>query len=31
MKRGTGQLEGTLAWPGFPHDFSTAILSGSFR
>jgi uncharacterized protein YhdP len=29
MKRGIGHLEGTLAWPGFPHDFSTAILSGT--
>jgi uncharacterized protein (TIGR02099 family) len=30
VKRGTGKLEGTFAWPGFPHDFSTAVLSGSF-
>ena len=31
LKRGTGQLEGTLAWPGQPHEFSMAILSGSFK
>ena len=31
MKRGTGRLEGTLAWPGYPHEFSTAILSGAFK
>jgi uncharacterized protein YhdP len=31
IKRGTGQLEGALAWPGYPADFATAILSGSFR
>jgi len=30
VKRGTGKLAGTFAWPGFPPDFSTAILSGSF-
>ena len=31
MKRGSGHLEGTLAWPGQPHEFSTSILSGSFK
>jgi uncharacterized protein (TIGR02099 family) len=31
LKRGTGSLEGTIVWPGFPYEFSTAILSGGFR
>ena len=31
LKRGTGNLEGTIVWPGFPYEFSTAILSGGFR
>ncbi len=31
MKRGTGHLEGTLVWPGLPHEFSLARLSGSFK
>ena len=31
IRRGTGQLEGTLAWPGYPSDFSTSILSGGFK
>jgi uncharacterized protein YhdP len=31
MKRGTGHLEGTLAWPGQPHDFTLPSLSGSFK
>jgi uncharacterized protein (TIGR02099 family) len=31
VRRGTGQLEGTLAWPGYPNDFSTSILSGGFK
>jgi uncharacterized protein YhdP len=30
VKRGAGRLEGTLAWAGYPHDFSTSILSGRF-
>ena len=30
LKRGTGELQGSFAWPGFPADFSTSILSGSF-
>ncbi|MDQ3025420.1 MAG: TIGR02099 family protein [Pseudomonadota bacterium] len=31
LKRGTGSLEGTIVWPGFPYDFSPAILSGGFK
>ncbi len=31
MRRGTGKLEGTLVWPGYANDFSTAILSGAFK
>ncbi len=31
LKRGTGSLEGTIVWPGFPYEFSPAILSGAFR
>jgi uncharacterized protein (TIGR02099 family) len=31
IRRGTGRLEGTLAWPGYPNDFNTSILSGSFK
>ena len=31
VTRGTGRLEGKLAWPGHPHDFSTSILSGSLE
>lgn len=31
MKRGSGKLAGTLAWPGLPHEFSTSILSGGFK
>jgi uncharacterized protein (TIGR02099 family) len=31
LKRGNGRLEGTLAWPGYPYEFSTAILSGAFK
>jgi len=31
MRRGAGHLEGTLAWAGFPHDFSTSILSGTLK
>jgi uncharacterized protein (TIGR02099 family) len=30
LKRGNGKLEGRLAWPGYPHEFSTSILSGEF-
>ena len=31
IRGGTGKLEGTLAWPGYPNDFATSILSGSFK
>jgi uncharacterized protein (TIGR02099 family) len=31
LKRGSGALEGTLAWPGLPHDFAVANLAGSFK
>ena len=31
LKRGTGSLEGTIVWPGFPYEFSPAILSGGFK
>ncbi len=31
MRRGSGHLEGTLAWPGQPHEFATSIVSGSFK
>jgi uncharacterized protein YhdP len=31
IRQGTGHLEGTLAWPGYPSDFATAILSGGFK
>jgi uncharacterized protein YhdP len=31
LKRGTGSLEGQLVWPGFPYEFSTSILSGTFK
>lgn len=31
LKRGTGSLNGTFAWPGFPSDFATSILSGHFE
>ena len=31
LKRGTGSLEGTLVWPGFPYEFSPGILSGTFK
>ena len=30
IRRGSGQLEGKLVWPGQPYDFATGILSGSF-
>ena len=29
IRRGAGHLEGTLAWPGQPHEFVAANLSGS--
>jgi len=31
MKRGTGELEGQLVWPGYPYDFSLASLAGTFK
>ena len=31
LKRGNGKLEGQLAWPGYPHEFATSILSGELR
>ena len=31
MKRGSGTLEGTLAWPGLPHEFAVSNLAGSFK
>jgi uncharacterized protein (TIGR02099 family) len=31
LKRGSGSLEGTLAWPGYPNEFGLAILSGTLR
>jgi uncharacterized protein (TIGR02099 family) len=31
VRRGTGHLEGTLVWPGLPHEFALSRLSGSFR
>lgn len=31
VTRGEAKLEGNLVWPGFPYEFTPAILSGSFR
>ena len=31
LKRGNGQLEGTLVWPGLPHEFSLGRLAGSLK
>jgi uncharacterized protein (TIGR02099 family) len=31
VRRGTGQLEGTLAWPGSPTDFTFKRLSGEYK
>jgi uncharacterized protein YhdP len=31
LKRGTGELQGTLAWPGYPSDFALASLAGDFK
>ncbi|HET7730299.1 MAG TPA: AsmA-like C-terminal region-containing protein, partial [Usitatibacter sp.] len=31
LKRGSGHVEGTLAWPGAPAEFALASLSGSFK
>jgi uncharacterized protein (TIGR02099 family) len=31
LKRGRGSLEGTLVWPGYPHEFAVAGLAGTFK
>jgi len=31
LKRGSGQLEGKLVWPGYPYDFATVNLAGTIR
>ncbi|HSO01606.1 MAG TPA: DUF3971 domain-containing protein, partial [Gaiellaceae bacterium] len=31
LKRGSGNLEGTLVWPGYPSEFELAILSGTLK
>ena len=31
MRRGTAHLEGTLVWPGLPHEFGLARMSGTFK
>jgi uncharacterized protein (TIGR02099 family) len=31
ITRGEGGLEGSLVWPGYPYEFSTASLSGRFK
>ena len=31
VKRGTGRLEGTLVWPGLPHEFALNRLSGTIK
>jgi uncharacterized protein (TIGR02099 family) len=31
VRRGSGHLEGTLVWPGLPHEFAVSRISGSFR
>jgi uncharacterized protein (TIGR02099 family) len=31
LKRGNGSLEGTLVWPGYPHEFAIANLAGTFK
>ena len=31
VKRGSGELQGTLAWPGQPHEFAAANLSGTLK
>ncbi len=31
LKRGNGQLEGRLVWPGYPYDFATANLAGTIK
>ena len=31
LKRGSGELEGKLVWPGYPYEFALANLAGSFK
>ena len=31
LKRGNGHLEGTLVWPGLPHEFALARIAGQFH
>jgi uncharacterized protein (TIGR02099 family) len=31
LKRGSGNLEGTLVWPGYPSEFGLSILSGTLK
>jgi uncharacterized protein YhdP len=31
LKRGEGSLEGTLAWPGYPYDFTLSTLAGRLK
>lgn len=31
LRRGAGQLEGTLGWPGYPYEFALNSLVGDFR
>jgi uncharacterized protein YhdP len=31
LLRGTANLEGKLAWPGFPYEFDLGVLSGGFK
>ncbi len=31
LKRGAGQLEGTLGWPGYPYEFALNNLVGEFK
>jgi uncharacterized protein YhdP len=31
LKRGSGQLEGALVWPGYPYDFATANMAGTIK
>jgi uncharacterized protein YhdP len=31
LKRGSGQLEGQLVWPGYPYDFATSNLAGTIK
>jgi len=31
LRRGTGSLEGTLVWPGYPYEFVLGNLAGTFK